>query len=353
MFKYATKFLVLAFFITFTTSCTKQKEKPLIVCHKDIFSENFFTKAQLSNISFVQPSSGFNEREHKIMQANFSEIISNEWKKSPVPYNANSDSERFVELKNAIYNDKKYIWALRGGYGSARLLEKLETLKKPKNQKIFIGYSDATFLHLFFNKWGWKTIHGAMPVNLLVSEKSNEVDKKNFTLISDIIKNQKGVLYYDQLKPLNDTASKTLSVEGKLIGGNLTLLTNSLGTKWSINGNNKIIFIEDIHSKGYVIDRDLNHLKQAGVFKHAKAILFGSFTKSDDHVEYALNKFAKEIDIPVFRAQIFGHGKINYPLPFGFLTKISVNSDYKNHENHYDFILKINYNFSDDRLVAK
>lgn len=80
--------------------------------------------------------------------------------------------------------------------------------------------------------------------------------------------------------------------------------------------------MEDVGSKGYVIGRDLNHLKQAGILDQASAILFGSFTGGDEHKQYAMQRFADSEKIPVFYADCFCHGKNNYPLPFGFISRI-------------------------------
>jgi muramoyltetrapeptide carboxypeptidase len=269
-----------------------------------------------SNISFIEPASGTSDEQLKQIQYSFP--IERKFPvPSPIPYNAAEDSDRFLELKQALYADKHFIWAIRGGYGSARLLDKLESLQKPKNPKILIGYSDITFLHLLFNKWGWKSIHGAMPIDL-----TREVNHDNFMWIAKILSKPEGKLVYHDIKPLNALAEKKLQVTGELIGGNLTLLTNSLGTSWQLDGKNKIIFIEDINSSGYVIDRDLTHLIQSGVLSQASAVLFGSFVKSDEHKQFALERFANNIPIPVFHTENFGHGLTNYPLPFGFNTRI-------------------------------
>lgn len=304
-------------------------------CNNTIHNRSIIIKTQidLSKVVFIEPSSGFTDDELKIVQ-NFFPLVKNYPTTPYVPYNASDDNLRFQNLKNAIYGDKKYIWASLGGYGSARLFDELKMLKLPKAPKILIGYSDITFLHLLFNQWGWKTIHGAMPVDLL----RKDINYKNFSLIGEILSNEKGTLSYNNIKPLNYKAHNINSIEGELIGGNLTLLANSLGTKWQLSGKNKIIFIEDIGSKGYATDRYLNQLKQAGIFKEVKAVLFGNLVGGDEHNEYALKRFADSVQFPVFYASYFGHGNDNYPLPFGFLSKISMKSD-------SDCELTINYDF--------
>ena len=212
---------------------------------------------------------------------------------------------------------------MRGGYGSARLFDGVRRMKPEGASKIFIGYSDSTFLHLLFNQWGWKTIHGAMPVDLLRGASGGAtVDPNNFLLLQNMLASLKNKVIYCGLKPLNPQAVNLGSVSGKLIGGNLTLLTNSLGTAWQIKGQDQIIFIEDCGVKGYAVDRDLTHLKHAGVFTNARAVLFGTFERGDDCIPHAIKKFAETLGIPVFSSNLFGHGKSNYPLPFGFESVI-------------------------------
>lgn len=324
-------FCYICFIVTSTSYANDNNTK---ICHT--FAQQKLFKSNMKDFVFIQPSSGLTEDEFNFIQGIFPQAVDKTFVQSTEPYLANDDTTRFQALKEALYHkDKKIIWATLGGYGSTRLFEQLQTLKSPKNPKIFIGYSDATFLHLLFHKWGWKSIHGAMPYDLT----NNNVDPKNFLLIAQILKNSKGTLRYTGLTALNQLASSAKRVEGEILGGNLTLLTNSLGTDWQLEGNHKIIFIEDIGSNGYVVDRDLTHLKQAGIFKNAKAILFGKFCGGDQNVEYAIKHFAESISIPVFYADFFGHGNSNYPLPFGFPTSIV-------QQKNGTFNLTIGYNFT-------
>lgn len=287
----------------------------------------------LSQIVFVEPSSGMSDRALKSIQA-FFPIVRAYPEKSSVPYHANDDVARFANLKSAIESDKKYLWAVKGGYGSARLFEQLKSIPPPSIPKVFIGYSDATFLHLFFGRWGWKTIHGAMPIDLA----RGEISYRNFTAIGEMISTQKGALSYGNIVGLNRLAKSHIPINGEVIGGNLTLLASSLGTPWELIGTDKIIFIEDTGVRGYGVDRGLNHLSQSGVLKDARAILFGEFLRGDEHVKYAIQRFADEAQLPVFIASNFGHGISNYPLPFGFVSEIRQNSD-------GEFTLTIPYDF--------
>ena len=293
---------------------------------------NLKDKIDLSEIAFIEPASAITDANLEAVQK-FFPLERSFPALSPVPYHASDDVARFNNLKAAIYGDKKIIWAVRGGYGSARLFDELSLLTPPLQQKVLVGYSDVTFLHLFFNQWGWKTLHGAMPKDL----SNKEVNLKNFTDLGEVLKHKKGTLAYNAMKCLNPQVLQESPVDGELLGGNLTLLANSMGTPWQLQGKNKIIFIEEVGSKGYVIDRNLTHLKQAGVFKEAKAVLLGSFIDGDENTPFALERFAAEMPCPVFQLDTFGHGKDNFPLPFGFVSRIT-----KQRDGH---TLLINYDF--------
>jgi muramoyltetrapeptide carboxypeptidase len=242
------------------------------------------------------------------------------------PFHSDEDTIRFTDLERAIKaTDSKVIWCLRGGYGSVRLLNQLSKMKKPKNQKILIGYSDITVLHLFVNQqWGWESIHGPT-----ISTFSNgKFDKKCFSELKEMLtgklKNSKM-----ELVPLNiasENSKKT--IEGKLIGGNLAMVQSVIGTKFQMNAKNKILILEDVNERGYRIDRMLTHLEMTGSFKDVKAIIFGDFingheTSGESYVEFALSRFALDSKIPIFGSNDFGHGNINRPIILNSNAKIN------------------------------
>jgi muramoyltetrapeptide carboxypeptidase len=231
-----------------------------------------------------------------------------------------SDDVRFECLKDAINDDSTdIVWALRGGYGSARLIDKLLDLPKPKKEKIFIGYSDITALHLFFSqKWGWKTIHGAVLREIYEDDKS----QNNLIKIADFIKQRLKIIQIEDLKPMNKTAEKSGTISGKITGGNLKIIETSIGTNWEIDSKDKILFLEEVGDAEYQIDRALLHLKQADLL-NVKAIIFGSFDSgSGKDLEIAIKKFAVENSIPAFKTDKFGHSKFNYPIIYNSTAKI-------------------------------
>lgn len=301
-------------------------------------NKDFIQNIQNIPISVIAPASTLdNEKIQYLQNQNILNLkLPKNLSSQLIPFHSNTDEERFDQIKRAINDKSKIIWSLRGGYGSARLYENLLKLKKPNQDKVFIGYSDLTFLHLFFiQNWNWKTIHGSTLSDLFNKEK----DSKNFSNIVEIISGNIKEITYTNIEPLNELAKSSQEVYGKLVGGNLEILSSSLGTNWQINGKNKIIFIEDIGAKGYVVDRNLIHLYQAKIFQNAKAILLGSFTNSDENIEFTIKRFANEVNIPVFKSNQFGHGNKNYPLvlnenitisPQKKIITLNLGDDFKN-----------------------
>lgn len=234
------------------------------------------------------------------------------------PFHSDDDDIRFQDLKTAINaKDSKVIWCLRGGYGSGRLLDQLNKLKKPSMKKMVIGYSDITVLHAFFNqKWGWETIHGPT-----ISTFSNpKFEKECFKELKSLMFSKTKQTF--ELEPLNELAEHNKKiVSGSATGGNLAMIQTLIGTKYQLKLKDKILFIEDVNERGYRIDRILNHLKMVNAFNGCKAIVFGDFSNGiestgESYVDFALMRFALEIDIPVYKTFEFGHGSVNRPIVF-------------------------------------
>ena len=234
------------------------------------------------------------------------------------PFHSNSDEKRFEDLNKAlnIQDENVIIWCINGGYGSAKLINYLQRQSKPKCEKIFIGYSDITALHLFFSqKWSWKTIHGPCLGELFKEDK----DINNFLNLFDCLlrkdfTNRKFVKY---IKPLNLAAEKFKDQIDlfKFTGGNLALIQTSLGTSWQIDIKNKVLFLEDIGEAGYKIDRMLNHISSVLNIRTVKAIIFGEFINSDEFIDFTINNFVNlNSSIPIYKTDKLGHGKNNLPI---------------------------------------
>lgn len=241
-------------------------------------------------------------------------------------FHANTDEFRSQTLIDALTGDAKIIWSWKGGYGASKIIPSLLNVQKPAKEKFFIGFSDITALHIFLNQhWGWKTIHGASFSNPV----RKEFDIENTLDILDLISGKKKDIIINDLVNLTNP---TKEISGKITGGNLSMLEQSIGTAWQVDMTNKIVILEDVDERGYRVDRMLDHLLQAGILNKAKAVVFGQFTGSKesdntDNIQIAIDQFCKKVSYPVFRTNLIGHDRRNIPFVYGAQTIIKGNTN--------------------------
>ena len=242
-------------------------------------------------------------------------------------YFAGTDDQRAEDI-NSMFEDKsiKGIFALRGGYGSQRLIDKIDFSAIISNPKIFAGYSDITSLHIAINqRCNLITFHSPMAA----SELCSSID--NFTLKSFVqtTSNQNAVYF---IKNPHRTPIKTLvsgNCLGRVTGGNLSLVTSSLATPYEIQTSEKILFLEEIGESPYKIDRMLTQLKNADKFKHVAGIVLGHFTDCEDSKKEGFNllEVFEDILIPLGKPCIYnvacGHKLPTLTIPMGAVTKIN------------------------------
>ncbi len=228
---------------------------------------------------------------------------------------AGTDMERLSDLQAAMDNpDVKMIWALRGGYGSIRIVDRLDFSEFKKSPKILAGFSDITVLHQKFLQKDFETLHALMPVQL-----KNKIPK-------EVIKQTKSALFENRISYSfisNSFTTGFTDVSGKVTGGNLANLYSLLGTDMDFDTSGKILFIEDVGEQLYQIDRMLIALKKAGKCKDLKALLVGQFTDIPEN-KPAFGKSVEEIilehiapEIPVIFNAPVGHTTNNFPLILG------------------------------------
>lgn len=238
---------------------------------------------------------------------------------------ANTDEIRFKLLEEALQNpNTKALICVRGGYGSMRLIPKLQLMPKPTSPKHFVGMSDITALHLFLQQqWGWSTIHGAAT--------PGQFSPESIACLKAMLFGQETPIEFKG-KALNPEALSNQTLDSCLTGGNLTLLQASIGTSWQLQAANKIILIEEVNERAYKVDRMLTHLMQAMMLQNAKAIVFGDFLKGEEPdgsslIQPVLTRFAESLDIPVVQIQGVGHGYVNFPIPFGKTIRLQLGND--------------------------
>jgi muramoyltetrapeptide carboxypeptidase len=185
---------------------------------------------------------------------------------------AGTDTERCQDFQDALDNPNiKAIWSARGGYGSVRILDKLDFTKFKENPKWVIGYSDITAFHNHIHNIGVETIHGIMGTS--VQDKPEVIAKSVESLRKALFGE---VLSYETP---SSKYNRQGDIKGELVGGNIAILTSMLGSDSQISTDGKILFIEEIGEYKYSIDRLLQSLKRAGYFRNLKGIIVGDMTK--------------------------------------------------------------------------
>lgn len=239
---------------------------------------------------------------------------------------ANRDEVRFGQLKAALLaEDSAAVWCLRGGYGMTRLMPEFLKIRAPGTPKLLIGLSDVTALHLFLNQcWGWPSLHGPVLHQVV----KGAVGEAALVELEKIIKGEKETIRLENLTPLNESARKTDTLVGTILGGNLSLLQCSIGTPWQLKGQGRLIFIEEVDERGYRTDRMLQHLRQAGCLEGMAGLVFGQVTGGEEPQGHNLcwpvvESFAGTIQAPVFSGIASGHGSPVYPVPLATTAKLT------------------------------
>ena len=241
---------------------------------------------------------------------------------------AGTEKERISDLNWAFNNENiAAVWASRGGYGCQHLVKHLQLSKFKKNPKWYIGYSDNTVIQSYLLKNNFASIHAQT-----IKTSSFGVTDESYDLIFDILTGEKPS-YNIESNPLN----KKGNIEGQLIGGNLALIYALLGTSYSFDFKDKILFIEEIGEKYYALDRMMMSLELAGVFRKIKGLIIGGMTnmgdeKDNNNYEESFDYFAnqliserlKKYDFPTLFGFPNGHILDNRPLIIGANIKMEI-----------------------------
>lgn len=242
-------------------------------------------------------------------------------------YLAGSDADRAADL-NAMFANKniKAVMCTRGGYGAARILPLLDWAMIKRNPKIFVGFSDGTALNLaLLAKANLVSFTGALPGVDLWKEKINAFTEEHFWRA---ITSPKPLPSFVVRKNTHHSPLITHHSRSVLLGGNLALVTSLIGTKYFPKINNAAWFLEDVTEEPYRIDRMLNQLLLAGVFKNASGVVFGKFRhcESSDRksqtIDDVIADFAERVKCPVFSGIDYGHVEKKLTLPIGISVQI-------------------------------
>ena len=249
-------------------------------------------------------------------------------------YLAGTDEERLDDFHYMFKNKNvKAIMCVRGGYGSPRLLDRIDFKLIGKNPKIFIGYSDITALQLaIFQKTGLVTFAGPM----LAVDFSDEVSKYTEEMFWQLITSNKK---YGKIDLPDDEKIFSLvkgNAKSRIVGGNLALITSLVGSEYLPAMKDKILFIEEVGEMPYRIDRMLNQLKISKILHQVKGIILGAFidcnetdpTKRTLTLGEVISDYFENLDIPVIYNFKHGHIKDSATIPFGTMIKLNASRNY-------------------------
>lgn len=246
---------------------------------------------------------------------------------------AGTDQERAEELMEMFRDEEiKGIIALRGGSGSARLLDKLDYNLIRSNPKVFIGYSDITALHLaIYEKTGLVTFHGPVAVSTWNSF--------SYSHLRDLLFNAETLTYKNPSEKGDELAQtknriRTITpgtARGELLGGNLSVLTSIMGSEYfPKNWKNKILYLEEVGEKIYAVDRMMSQLKLGGVLDQISGFVFGKCTSCEPGgsgygsltMEEVIDHYIKPLGIPAFSGAMIGHIDDNITVPNGITAEM-------------------------------
>ena len=247
----------------------------------------------------------------------------NLFKHQAAPFNV-TDKERAQEFMEMINDDNiKAIVFYRGGYGAIRTLEYVDFEQVRQHPKWIVGFSDVTTYHLALQKAGIESIHGPMLSSYWLKKRPDTAA----TSVGEALFGKTGS-YKIKPHPFNRLGKAT----GKIVGGNMTLISIAEGTPYDMPvDDNTIIFIEEIGESMNAVDGMKQQLKMSGKLGKAKAVLVGNFTNIEDKEDpwgitpqELIKQYTDELDVPVVFGFPAGHGRPHLALFMGRQVELSV-----------------------------
>lgn len=237
-------------------------------------------------------------------------------------YLAGSDDRRLDDL-HAAFADPAVdaIVCLRGGYGSARLLDRIDWELVERHAKPFVGYSDITALHIAFTQLcGFATWHAPMLASDLLRPDGAASEQAWLAVLGQ-------PWPAGRTLPHGEATLRTV-VEGiacgPLVGGNLATIVSLAGTPWAIDTRGALLFIEDVGEDLYKVDRMLTQLRLAGTLQVAAGFVVGSFSGARDGGDASalVEEFLRPLGKPALAGWPAGHCTPHWPLPIGAAVRL-------------------------------
>jgi muramoyltetrapeptide carboxypeptidase len=309
-----------------------------LICRRRTIIKPF--RLQLgATISLIAPASSVTEEKFLRAQSNLTAlgfvVKPGKFVMEKNGYLAGTDQQRLEDLHSAFADpETQAVWCVRGGYGSARMLEMIDYDLIRKKSKVFIGYSDVTALHIALNqRAGLVTYHGPVAAADF-TEPTVRHFKHMIMHPSDTyhvtVPSVTDALRTDEYAPFVVRPGKA---KGQLTGGNLSLLAALIGSDFAPDYDGKIVFMEDVDEKPYRIDRMLTQLLQGSNLSKANGIVLGVFSgcnpKADEQSwslkETLIDRLAP-LKIPVMYGFPFGHVPDKATFPYGLMAELDTNA---------------------------
>jgi len=304
-------------------SQTRDNPRPAPLHDIRMTTNHFHAAAALrpgDRVAVIAPASGFDRAAFAAGLA----LVGERYRAEHAPhifhqhrYLAGPDARRLEELLGALRDPHlKAVFCARGGYGATRLLVSLAHAAPPGPRKLLVGFSDITALHLWMQAHGRISIHG--PVLTQLPRLSAQTHERLFALLESP----------NPAPPLLGTHTYVPGVaEGRLVGGNLSVLTRLLGTPYMPPLEDTVLLLEDQGERPYRIDRMWTHLELAGVFARVRGIALGSFTACEEPgAIYSCGELLRELahatGLPCVAGFPVGHGEVNEPLALGARVRL-------------------------------
>lgn len=237
---------------------------------------------------------------------------------------AGTDQQRLEDLQTALDDpETAAVLCSRGGYGTVRIISKLNYAGLFSHPKWIIGFSDISILHACLNRQRMATIHGVMP-RYFFNDRGNP--EESLHSLMQLLKGEP--VSYSM--PGNN-GSRPGKVTAELVGGNLSIISSMQGTSCEVDTRGKILFLEDIDEFLYHTDRMMHQLKLSGKLEKLAGLILGNFSEMKDNespfgktIHEIIAEAVEEYDFPVCCNFPAGHDRKNLALAFGETWELEV-----------------------------
>jgi len=250
-------------------------------------------------------------------------------------YLAGRDEDRAKDV-NAFFADPgvKAVLAIRGGWGCARVLPHLDWGVIRKNPKVLAGYSDITALHCGLHaQTGLVTFHAPTVLDTWAPFSVDHFRRVVFEAEAVSMSNPPGT---EERLVQRENRTRTITpgrARGRLVGGNLTVLTALLGSPYVPSFDGAVLFLEDVREDIYRVDRMMTSLGLASLLGRIKGFVFGSCSKCEPGegygsltLEEVLEEHVKPLGVPAFEGALIGHQERQFTVPVGISVEIDADA---------------------------